>query len=157
MAFASSGAFLFPFLIYQGWTEFVNIPKKKYPVWQLPPATTIVSTMAAPTVNTMQVQVKIARRVNDANENTFPVTVSGKLKLGKVFERFVEEQQVHGEYGAIEIKGKQQEPFGWQFYEERWAGFYSRNLNPAISLLENKIKPNAKITVIRICDAEQKD
>jgi hypothetical protein len=152
MAFASSGAFLLPFLVYQGWTEYMNIPEKEYPVWRLPEtAVPAGNAMPLPVANTLQVQLTIARRANDVHEHTFPVTTSGKLKLGKIFERFIEEQRIHGQQAAIETADRQQHAFGWQFYEKKWAGMYSRNLNPAMSLLENKIKPDAKITVKRIC------
>ena len=150
MAFASSGAFMLPFLIYQGWIEYMAIPAKDYPVWQLP-ATEPGTVFLLSAVTTMQVQLHICRKANDGYYNTFPLTASGKVRLGKVFERFIiDQQQQQGLSSVIEIQNKQQRAFGWQFYEEKWFGLYSRNLNPARSLVENNIKPNAKIVVVRI-------
>jgi hypothetical protein len=56
MAFASSSAFLLPFIIYQGWKEFMSIPAKKFPLWHLP-ETEFNDNPLSSAVNTMQVQL----------------------------------------------------------------------------------------------------
>ncbi len=150
MVFASSGAFLFPFLIYQGWMAFMQIPEKTYPVWFIPKEGDRVGAVVSSARNNMQVQLSVARRLSDDHEYVFPVTTSGKLKLGKIFERFVDDQLIHGPHSAIETGNGPQQVFGWQFFETKWSGLYSRYLNPGKSLLENKIKPNATILVKRI-------
>ncbi|MEO5684337.1 MAG: TssN family type VI secretion system protein [Chitinophagaceae bacterium] len=152
MAFASSGAFLLPFLIYQGWIEFMDIPVKSYPVWYLPAVDAAVRNTAVSAANSMQVQLKIARRADDMEQHTFPVTTPGKLRLGRMFERFIEDQSEQGSRAVIATTDGR-DPFGWHFYEEKWGGFYNRNLNPTKSLLENNIKTNAKIMVVRISAA----
>lgn len=153
MAFASSGSFLLPFLVYQAYIAFMHIPAKQYAVWYLPTDTGVTTgAFAANAASAMQVQLGVARRLGDAGFHTFPVTTSGKMKLGKIFERFIEEQAAHGPQAAIETTDKYQRTVGWQFYEQKWAGMYKRNLNPAMSLLENNIRPNARIMVTRICE-----
>ncbi|MEP6746341.1 MAG: TssN family type VI secretion system protein [Bacteroidota bacterium] len=150
MAFASSSAFLLPFIIYQGWMEYVAIPAKKMNAWHLPVVEAGNNNAPLSTASTMQIQLKISRKENDTVCNIFPVTTSGKVKLGKVFERFIIEQNNQGVKSEIEIKNKKQAAFGWQFQEEKWYGLYSRSLNPLRSLLENNVKPNAKIIVTRV-------
>ena len=147
MAFASSSAFLFPFLICHCWAAFIAIPEKKYPVWYLPENETplIISNNSQ-----VQVQLTLARKANDDQTYTYPVTTSSKLKLGKVFETFVFANAKQENKNGIQLKDTSQHFFGWQFYEEKAGGLYKRWLNPSANLIVNKIKPNAKILVVRI-------
>ncbi|MEO6316374.1 MAG: TssN family type VI secretion system protein [Chitinophagaceae bacterium] len=149
MAFASSGAFLLPFLIFQGWMEYSNIPEKTYPVWQLPSDNGESNALPAFTVHTMQVHFSVLCAPGDETVHIFPVTVSGKTKLGRVFENFVKDSGRHGRRFAIAVKDPHDHAFEWQFFEKKWAGLYSKNLNPAVSLHENYILPNATIHVVR--------
>lgn len=153
MAFASSGAFLLPFLIYQGYIEFMGIPAKNYPVWHLPETASGAAVLSAFTVNSIQLQLVIARTASDKDVNTIPVTVSAKTKLGRVFEKFIEDRRIEGAKYAIETKNDKDNSFGWQFYESKWMGVYQRWLNPSMSLYENKVRANATIIVIRVNSA----
>ncbi|MEO5638180.1 MAG: TssN family type VI secretion system protein [Chitinophagaceae bacterium] len=146
MAFASSGAFFLPFLICQGWTAWMTIPPKNYPVWYLPSVE--IPAMSA-TANSMQVQLQIARKANDVQTHIYPVTVSARVKLGKTFEMLVATHEMQERKNSIQVKDNQEQLFAWQFYEEKWAGLYRRHLDPSRSLTGNKIKPNAKIVIIR--------
>jgi Type VI secretion system, TssN len=147
MAFASSSAFLFPFIVDEGWKEYMAIPARTYPVWYLP-ITDADYTISFSATGTIQIQLKIYRKEKDNSYNLFPVTAPGKVKLGKIFGRFIAEQNIPDT--IIEIKDKNSQTFGWQFYEEKWFGFYNMYLNPAKSLIENNIKPDAKIIVVRV-------
>lgn len=149
MAFASSSAFLLPFIIYQGFAEFVEVPVRNYPVWYLPEIASPPALLAAFTINSMQVQMRITRAADSPGENTFPVTASGKTKLGRVFEKFIAENNVSGSTHTIDLADTTGHAFGWQFFEWKFGGMMCRYLNPALSLLENHIKPNAIIVVIR--------
>ena len=147
MAVASSSAFLFPFIVYEGWNEYIKIPAKTYPVWYLP-VTEPDNAISFSAAGAVQVQLKIYRKQKDNNYNLFPVMAPGKIKLAKIFERFITEQNIPG--NIIETRDKNNQTFGWQFYEQKWYGFYNKYLNPARSLAENNIKPGAKILVVRI-------
>ncbi len=149
MAFASSSAFLLPFIIYQGFIELMEVPPTLHPVWYLPKVASPAATLSAFTVNSMQVQLRIARSANSTGENTFPVTASGKTKLGRMFEKFVGENNLPGSHPTIDLKSNNGQVFGWQFFELKYGGIFCKYLNPALSLLENKIKPNAIIHIIR--------
>lgn len=151
MAFGSSSAFLLPFIVYQGWKEFMGIPEKKFSLWFLPEQ----ASAAAPTYSAMsaiQVQFVVSRRTDDAEPHSFPVATWGKLKLGRVFEKFIEDQQVNGKQTAIQTFTAGVGPHAWQFYEKKWGGIQLRVLNPLKSMLENNLKSNAVIVIKRIAE-----
>lgn len=150
MVFASSSAFLLPFLLIQSWMAYLHIPAKDYPIWQLPEEARPMEGALPSYAGNMQVQLKLLRGLRDNLENIFPVAVPEKLKLGRMFERFLAQQYQPGDTGGIALKDERQQPFGWQFYESRYAGLWQRNLDPARSMRENRLRPNATINVVRL-------
>lgn len=147
MAFASSGAFLLPFVLCYSWQTFLLIPAKQYPVWYLPATAT---TPAISSGTPVALQLCIARKAGEVDVSTYPLTVPAKWKLGKVFELFVAGMGPQQHTTDVDLKDGAGQSFGWQFYQEKWFGLYRRPLDPAASLLANQVKPNAKIIVARI-------
>ncbi|MFT3936565.1 MAG: TssN family type VI secretion system protein [Chitinophagaceae bacterium] len=146
IAFAGSAAFFLPLMVQCAWKLFAAIPVNTPLLWYLPegepePATAFRQTML--------VQLQIKREPGQQQANTYPLTVSAKLKLGKVFEKLIVETKQAGRNKIIAVKDQQEQPYGWQFFEIRWLGFYKRFLDPSLSLLGNKIKANAKIIIVR--------
>ena len=152
VATETAAAFVLPFLIYASWLSFQRIPARNYVPWYLPtPAERQLTIQPAGySTATMQVQLKVARNPDAIQENIFPVTSPGKQKLGRLFEKFIEEQHSTGKQVVIAINNDPQASFAWLFFEEKWFGLYRRHLNPLRSLLENRIKPDTTIAVRRI-------
>jgi Type VI secretion system, TssN len=152
MAFAGSGAFLLPFIVYHGWNAYLQIPARHYQYWQLPDAVSPPAALAQASSRLMQVQLAIYRKVEDQAESHFPLFANAKLKLGRVFEQFVAGEQLHSSTGGI-ITHTEKGRCAWLFFERRWKGLYRRQLNPHKSLVENNIRSNALIEVVRMAGA----
>jgi hypothetical protein len=150
---ASSAAFLCPHLVWEAWGSYNRIPAADYRYWQLPETVSTVIP-AAYTGFTMLVQLKLARSRHHPIHNIYPVTAPGKLKLGRVFEKFIADQRQMGSRGWIETKDENDQFFGWYFFEYRWKGIYRRRLDPARSLLENGLRTNAVIIAERVSSEE---
>ena len=149
LCIACSAAFLLPLVVYLGWAVFSRIPAKQYPVWRLPRGQHVESDVYCSNAAPMHLQFKIARRPG-LEEHIFPMAISGKMKLGRVFEKFIAEQSNEGNTNQIEINGEPHQPIGWQFILQKWGGIYYRHLQPNRSLLENNIASNSIIIAKRI-------
>jgi hypothetical protein len=148
MAFAGSGAFLLPFLVYHGWNAWLLIPGRQYQVWRLPDTIDPPGEYMPASGRTMQLQLAIHRQAADTAESRFPVFANAKLKMGRVFEQFIAGEQMHSSGRGIST-GNGQGPYSWLFFECRFKGLYRRQLNPNKNLLENNIRSNALIQVVR--------
>ncbi|HTL09049.1 MAG TPA: TssN family type VI secretion system protein [Chitinophagaceae bacterium] len=146
---ASAAAFLLPFMLFASWKAFLQLPARAYAAWQLPDSLQELSLSSLALGQRRQVQFSICRSASDQHESMYPVTGNAKTKLGKLFQHFIADNSKEPKSRKIDITNQQQLPYGWLFYEMRWMGCWRRALNPAQSLLQNGVKSNAIIKVVR--------
>lgn len=148
IAAAAGSCFLLPFLIRQTIIFYTAIPAPHYKIWINPSSPATTNNQVIPI--RVPIRFKIAVNYFDMNEQVFPMAVSEKIKLGKVFHQFVTETNTKPTDTIIECEDNTHTPYGWQFYTLQWGGLYKNFLDPDLSLGQNKIKSDTVIQVTRV-------
>lgn len=144
--------FLIPMLYVFSREKFVNIPTAFYNLW-------IVEKDEKDeeywnnidTFRLMQVTVKIKRSINSSRYASFSVKMPKDVNIGRWFNRFVDDQNIHFPNEIIELSGEQGD-YGWIFYTNKWLPFplFIRMLNFNEDVVKNKIKNKTTIYARRV-------
>ena len=101
------------------------------------------------TFNLIQVTVRIKKTPDAENYSSYVVKLPMEVPIGKWFDRFIEDQNVHFPESPILTKDED-EDIGWVFYTPKWftIPLFVRFLDPENEAYDNRIK-NRQIIYIR--------
>lgn len=97
-------------------------------------------------LNSVQVYIQLSVSV-DNPEEIFITSASLIINLGDLFNHFIN-QKFRSKKVSIDISDNEQQPYIWKFYTRLLLG--NKELNPHISLQQNKIKERSIIIARRI-------
>jgi hypothetical protein len=140
--FAAAAAFVLPLAVTICWQLFSAIPVQQSKPWYMPGEMQPETRMSL-LLNSLFFQIAMKAAANDAEVTEFSVTLPARLTTGEMFCRFLHDQQ-----GRVEATGKNQQPYGWQFYVKTWWG--KRPINATTSLTGNNVKEGDTIIIERI-------
>ena len=146
MAISSAAAFLIPFFMNISWNLLLLIPVKKFTLW-IPNKS--VESGASIFLDSINVRLKLAKKLEDLHEQTFAINIPGYIKLGDFFTRFLYAQNKKAET-AIEDTDRKKNRYAWEFFATDRYGLQQRRLDPDMNINQNKIKQAAYIRAKRV-------
>ena len=155
IAFASASAFLFPAFLTLAFNSF--IPSISAPENQVLPwfVDSNIDDRVSIFLNSLQLELQLAQKDADNAETIYNLTLPGQTPFGRLFNRFVFETNKK-EAGCIETNDKRRKPFGWEFYVEILGGLTKKQIDPMLTLRENRIKKNSIIIARRMGTSRKK-
>ena len=148
MALASSCAFFIPYTIRQLWNVYKKIPESRSMVWH-----GFTDKLDQPDIvylSSIPVTFKLAVSEEDDAAMSFSIKAPLHMELSKLFNLFVlaaeKNYDIH-----VDAADENKRFYGWQFFAEYLKGMLNIQLNPDISVGDNKdIKPDMVIYVKRV-------
>ncbi|MEP7141892.1 MAG: TssN family type VI secretion system protein [Ferruginibacter sp.] len=146
LALAVAGAFLLPVAIQHAWHyfDFIAVPETYQP-WFIPNEIPSEE-MVAPFLDNLPVEIKLKMNYYDIAETSFKVTIPDRLTLGKMFHEFLMDKEAKSI--KIQLADQEQQPYAWRFLLQR--PFSMTNVDPNLTLADNRIKPKDIILAERI-------
>lgn len=151
MALASSCAFFIPYTLRQSWNVYKKIPESRSRIWF-----GFDDKLDSPDIvylSSIPVTFKLALNPYDKTMMSFSIKAPLHMELSKLFNLFVlaaeKNYNIH-----IESVDENNRLYGWQFFAEHLKGVLKLQLDPELSVGNNKdIKADTVIFVKRISAA----
>lgn len=150
LVLACSSAFLFPKIFYFSWQAFRLIAQSARKIWYGGKTTQ----GAVNFLYGMPLQLKVSLKQIERRKKLFPIKAPLSMKLGEFFNHFLLMQ--NSKWQKIQVTTNEQEPFGWEFFEESLGGLIKRRLDPDINVVDNGVKPNSVIVALRVVTKKKK-
>lgn len=147
MSVASAAVLFLPFVIIEQWSLMQQIPEEVFPPWQLPVGA--VSRRASISLNSLRIKLKISASYFDPVQQEIDVIVPGRDQTGKVLLAALDLQNGNGDAG-IQLLDETGKPYAWEFFHEKSRVGGVRPLNPATTLLGNKLRDHSVIIAKRV-------
>lgn len=145
-AITAAFSFIFPLIIGIAYACFTAIePNVKIEPWFVPAQkSTNQNNVNLP--NSFPIKFSLKLYYFDEAAADFDIIVAGGLRLGKIFHNFLVENNV--EDAKIQQLNYQLKPYGWMFFVKKISGL--KQLDPALTFLDNGIKENDIIIIERV-------
>lgn len=134
LAMASSASFLFPVFLIESWKSFYNVSAGETGIWLI--GKPVDKHFYKGFVANRHLSFRTNLQEGGSIHFAAPVKVPVKLKLGLLFQKFLEEQEDN-----VPMEGS-----SWLFYQELLGGLRQKKLDPEKNLIDNGIRDNAVIT-----------
>ena len=148
MALASSCAFFIPYTIRQLWNVYKKIPETRSMAWY-----GFTNKLDQPDIvylSSIPVTFKLAVSQDDDTAMSFSIKAPLHMELSKLFNLFVLAAEKNYDI-RIDSADENNRFYGWQFFAEYLKGLLNVQINPNISVGDNKdIKPDGVIFVKRV-------
>lgn len=148
MALASSCAFFLPFTLLQSWRALEKIPDSELPVWH--GFDENVEWPDTVYLSNLPITFRLTETQSDMVAVSFSIKAPLHMELSKLFNLFVlaaeKNYNIH-----IQFVDENNRFFGWQFFAESLKGLLNIQLDPGVSIGNNrKIRPDTVIYVKRV-------
>jgi hypothetical protein len=143
-------AFIVPFLCWQVYQGFFQIPAAVYKAWYYPLDQEMPDLDMIDLSQIEVVQFVFSKKLQDATQTSFTSKAPLNMTLGQLFFIFINDYNDKNVQHHIEYLKSAQDPFGWLFYRKtKW--FNKKHFFDAeLSFRDNSIQPNELIYAERV-------
>ena len=147
IAFASSCAYMLPYIFWQSRIYYLYIQQKQLKIWRIRELTK--NERFNVSLNSSKITFKIRKHYYAPEETLYTTVAPAYLQLGRIFSNLMAKENGDGIIN-IQNTDSNKKPIGWLFYMKYLKGYYRRYLNPDKNAAENKIKGDSVIFAKRI-------
>jgi len=142
--------FLVPYLCWQVYQFFFQIPARVYKTWYYPLHEEMPDLDMIDLSQIEVVQFVFSKNLQDPTQTNFTSKAPLNMTLGQLFFIFINDYNDKNAQHHIEYLKSAEEPFGWLFYrKKKW--FNGKHFFDAdLSFRDNAIQPNEFIYAVRV-------
>jgi hypothetical protein len=143
-------AFIVPYLCYQTYHSFTQIPDRAYKLWHYPVNAPLPDLGTIDLKNIQVVQFVFYKNPEDKSKTKFAAKAPVAMTLGELFFIFIFDYNEKNPHNKIIYLDENNQPYGWLFFIKRgW--FNNRHyLDTGLTFDENGVKSGETIYTSRI-------
>lgn len=142
--------FIIPTLFYWTYLAYISIPFEIYKVWEYPANTPEINFDGLDFDRLLVLDLEFSRKPDADERLRVKAKAPDNISLGDWFRKFIDDYNYKFPASTIEYIREDGSMHSWVFYSKKSFFHRRRMLNPDLSITENKIKENIKITSKRV-------
>ena len=141
--------FVIPFLVWQAYQYYQQIPLATYRKWYYPMNGTMPDVDLLDLSKILVIQFEFLKTPNDANSTNFKAKAPVAMPLGDLFLVFINDYNERTPTSPIQYADATGKPSGWVFTKKTAWWQRAVYLDPALDFNQNQLADNATIMAVR--------
>ena len=142
--------FFIPSIFYWAYIAFINIPFEIYKVWEYPKDKEEVNFDGLDFDRLMVLELEFSKKPDAEDRLRVKAKAPGNITLGDWFRKFIDDYNAKFPASTIEYIRPDGNMHSWVFYLKKSFFHRRRLLDPDLTILENRVAENLKITSKRV-------
>jgi hypothetical protein len=142
--------FFIPTVFYWTYHAFINIPFEIYKVWEYPHNTAEINFDGLDFDRLLVLDIEFSKQPDAEERLRVKAKAPADITLGNWFRKFIDDYNYKFPASTIEYIRSDGNMHSWVFYSKKSFFHRRRLLDPGLTITENKIRENIKITSKRV-------